>query len=284
MNPDKKIVQINKILSDYEKPKDAIKEIKTTLLVGDNRSMREIVSSFIMVIVGIFLIYLSINVLIGTWGNIRPALINEDLLGWLTCTVTSIAAGCIAAGFTGNINIKFHWVQASGSLAIVVLLLITNPYQYKKEVRVKDLGNLSIPLLSSNIAIAQEPDITSDRIENTSTSSSDESKKLIVHFKFPTGLDYLQSQALILSQTFDYYPYVKETKVFKVGTILSVPYNKLIGDDNYYIKIIYNKLISDNQINEVKRVLKQSNSGRKVIAEIGNKQSDIEINLIPISE
>ncbi|MBU2512224.1 hypothetical protein KJ966_12870 [bacterium] len=279
MSQDKKIEEIKEILDSDLESRSIIKKIKSALLIGDDRTMREIVSSFLMVLIGIALIVFIVLIRF-EYGN------EVKLQEWLLKSIVALAAGCMAVGFSGNINIRFHWVQASGSLAIVVLFYATSPVSNSSEVTSNTDGGYLINGLTANVAYAQEspaqtpPDQTARQIQLPKTDYLDRNKTTI-RINFPTGLDSLKKQSLEYKDALKEFEFLKEARVFELGSIFSVPLNKLIGSEGFYFKIVYHKSVNDYRIREISEMLKRSNPERKFVYEIGKPQSDIDIYLIP---
>ncbi len=277
-------------------PQEKIKNIKQMLLIGENRSKEEIRSSIFMVTVGILLIVFII---------VMDSYFLGAVIGdWEMRVILALAAGSMAVGFTGNINIKLHWVQASGSLAIVVLFYAWQPDPIKK------------PVASSFIGIGLFPEVyaqdvefsVADDLEESASGNEDfvniddvEVQSLVdegffqspagvwdyeFEINYPIGIGELKQQSINLSQAISSEKQNTglvndEVEVYSLGSYFRAPLNALIYDGTYHVVIEPKKYVNPNSVVEIREQLEELLGEQNVfvVADSPNASDDSDIGI-----
>ena len=222
--------------------------IRQIMLIGTNLSNGEIAFSVFMVLVGFGLIVFD--------SLTTPSIVLADSIDSFQFRLTvilSLAAGSMAVGFTGNINMKLHWVQASGSLAIMIIILVTSPFLNE---RVQANANspselklpFSLPFISSvyadNYPQAEIEFTLTDKLdmaENTSTLQVSSKVQSDFDFdRFPAGQSGVLGEVVNTQKT----PEIKYD--YKITYPIGISNLKMESFD------ISNELYQMNQIGEVR--------------------------------
>lgn len=208
----------------------------------------------------------------------------QEIGDWKMRAVLALAGGAMAVGFTGNINIKLHWVQASGSLAVVLLLYFVNPVQIEREIVPPDVvgtgaHNTGFWIVGS--AYAQDPSSAGEAPTHAQASNAPKYKMRI---DYPIGIKDLKTQSFDLRADLKGQWETQEVKVYSIGSKLRAPVNFITYDGLKEVQIKYNRLVSPSAVRDIKRTLeaKYKDTKVKVSAEEGvTRDSDIQIQLVP---
>ncbi|PCK07969.1 MAG: hypothetical protein COA42_11595 [Alteromonadaceae bacterium] len=293
----KKIESIARIIKvDKLTPEEKYRNIRQTLLIGENRTKEEVFSSIFMVIVGMLLIVFMV-------GMESIYYETQQIGGWKMRTVLALAGGAMAVGFSGNINIKFHWVQASGSLAVVLLIFLVDPGSLEKSEgkpsSLKTINNdgtsllrnffLSSAYAQTGEATEKNDDTESSTVGGASALTEIETAPAVVNYNFkityPIGVSELKSESFRLGEILVASEEPNDVEVYSIGSIFRAPVNALIYNENYNIKIKYNRLVDIESVASVVKSLGSAKSylGSKIEAsEAVLYNSDILIELQPM--
>lgn len=298
MNIDKKLENIKRVAdSNSLNPADKIRNIKHHLLVGENRSKEEVMSSVFMVVVGVALIIFMVSMEAIYYQT-------QEIGDWKMRSILALAAGAMAVGFSGNINIKFHWVQASGSLAVVFLFYFVAPASYQHQVEILQEsqtagGSVSVISLLFPTAYAEgsedfgaEIGAGSAATEVSQGSGGDVSGTLsgksqvryAYKIVYPIGVDELKDRSLQIGKYIQQEQDPDRVAIYSQGSFLRAPVNTLLYDDKFDIQIKYNRLVDSEKLESFRASLanKVVGEGASISASIGAAgDADIVVELVP---
>ena len=321
MNVAKKLESISRLASSEDLTgQQKLSSIKQTLLIGENRSKEEILSSVFMVVAGISLIVFMV-IMEATYYQ------TQEIGDWKMRAILALAGGAMSVGFTGNINIKLHWIQASGSLAVVLLFYFVTPISMEREVPDTSgtsigidngLSTIDLSLIKSvyaqdidednlgiqmNESVSNEkemvaadskaPEITSSDVgEDAVTTGYDvpeneviqEQKGYIYRVVYPIGIDELKNKSVQVSEAFENEQDAGNVKVYSVGSMLRAPINAFLYDGEYDIEVRYHRLIDHRSISSIEEILEAISDGSDTVVKTvvtNPRNSDIEISITP---
>ncbi len=262
--------------SDDLTPTEKLRTIRQGLLIGHNLSKDEIRFSMVMVIVGMLLIMFmvamesySANITFLSDSNAR--------------IILALAGGAMAVGFTGNINIKLHWVQASGSLAITVMIYFVDPKPIESEqlppVSSQQEGVWLPQLFSAAYAQNVSLPVDTPSAESTAVEEIPYTYKLT----YPRGVSELKSASFKLGSLIKTEESVASLKVYSKGSVFRAPVNALLYDDEFDISIKYNRLVDDKRIDVLKESITEHLSAPVNINTDNNWSgvTDVLIEIVP---
>jgi hypothetical protein len=233
---------------------DKIRNIKHHMLIGENRSKEEVLSSVFMVLIGLTLIIFSV----GMEAFYYQA---QEIGNWKMKSIFALAAGAMAVGFTGNINIKFHWVQASGSLAVVLLFYFISPWSLENRVSnaqsVEEPG--TVGFVPSFFISTSYADGYNQLGSNNFVAEEQQNVGINYEYKlvYPIGVEELKQESFRLKNI------IQETepnkvKVYSLGSIFRAPVNALLYNNNYDISIRHNRLVNKKALDEFEKFISQN--------------------------
>lgn len=298
MNIDKRLENIKRVAdSNSLNPVDKIRNIKHHLLIGENRSKEEVLSSVFMVVVGVALIIFMVSMEAVYYQA-------QEIGDWKMRSILALAAGAMAVGFSGNINIKFHWIQASGSLAVVFLFYFVAPASNQHQVetlqesRTID-GSASVISFLLPPAYAEGAEDFNERIgagsvaaEENRDSGSDVpvsslgKPRVRYTYKvvYPIGVGELKGRSFQIGKYIQQEQDPDRVAIYSQGSFLRAPVNTLLYDDKFDIKIKYNRLVNSEQLEDFRASLanKISSEGASISASVGTAgDADIVVELVP---
>lgn len=228
-----------------------IRNIKDELLIGQNRSREEVLSSVFMVTIGVVLILVMAMIEANYYAD-------QEIGTWKMRSILALAAGAMSVGFTGNINIKFHWVQASGSLAVVFLFYFVNPGSIDKQIT--SATNMGLSIFPSAQA---------------ATSKLNETEKFTLKIVYPIGIRELKQESFSLRNRLG--ASASEVSVYSRGSYFRAPINALRYDGEFDFVVTYHHLVDKESIESLERLLGDS---RSVVTQPGYSGAyDMQIQL-----
>lgn len=276
---DKKMDAISRIagvegLTDAEK----LRNIRETMLIGQNRTKEEIYSSVFMVLIGTALIVFMV---------VMESIYYQSEIGdFKMRVILALAGGAMAVGFTGNINIKLHWVQASGSIAIVFLIYFVNPGAIEREV--VSLSGLSSDQSSRSIASRvtdflipstyAEESIEAVALRETEKLPNSELSNYNFRVLYPIGVEELKEKSLEVGELLRADDGSNQSRVYSIGSFFRAPVNAYLFDQEYSVEIEYNRLVGEDAIESLVTSLEERLPNVNITKRPGNPvRSDIAI-------
>ncbi len=172
---------------------------------------------------------------------------NQENYEFMVGLFCSLAAAAFSAMFTGSLNLDIKWLQASGTLAVFVLVFLSAPFQSENKIASINVGtdfttSITVPVLKASFI--SRNNFQDNRINN-------------IRIYYPKGVDDLKNIAFEIKESITVIS--NSTDIYSLGSVFSVLSNNAkYKTDNHNISIKYRPGLDVNKQNNLLRTIESS--------------------------
>lgn len=245
---EKGLKDINEVVSDNNSSEAKMSE-KISSIISKEWSNIYTIRPKQSLLIGLFLLIAVF--LFDYYADLESA--DQDNYEFMIGLFCSLAAAAFSAMFTGALNLDIKWLQASGTLAVFVLVFLSSPFQSEKKIASTKIIESSE--LKSYVAVP---------VLKASFSSGfylQDNHINYIRIYYPRGVENLKNVALNIKE--EILSISNKIEIYSLGSVVSVLSNSAkYRNDKYSIIIKHRPGLDSNMLNNLIRTI--DNSGYSI--------------------